>query len=79
MGVIALILDILIPRFKTEAFCLEEAEDGILDVVCPYDYREEGENFDAVIDISYLNFFGIILFGQMKYDTLRKFSREDIL
>lgn len=73
------LLDFIVPRFKTEPFCLNTDETGeALDVICPFCLREEGERFDALMDISYLNFFGFCLFSSFKYDTFRKFTREHI-
>lgn len=79
MGLLHILMDILIPRFVTEPFCLEDTGDGAYDAVCAYQYREPGEQFDMIIDISYLNFFGMMLFKKLNNDTLRKFSREDVL
>jgi len=76
---IGLIIDILIPRFKTEAFCMDVDGEGIFEIICNYKYRDVGEKFDAVIDISYLNLFGLSLFADVKQETFRKFERKDVL
>lgn len=76
---IGLLFDILIPRFVTEPFCLEGNDTEGYDAVCAYQYREEGERFDKVADISYFNFFGAMLFIKVRQETVRDFSRDDVL
>ena len=77
------ILDLLIPRFKTEPFCLVKLEDEggntAYDPVIPYCFREVDEWFDGLVDIRYLNLFGLCLFSEVQYQTLRKFTVEDVL
>lgn len=74
-----LLFDILVPRFITEPFCLIGNDEEGYDAVCAYKYREEGERFDKIIDISYFNLFGYMCFKNLKQDTVRKFLKEDVL
>lgn len=76
---ISLILDILIPRFRTDSFCMDVDSEGIFEIICAYKYRDEGERFDAVIDVSYLNLFGLSLFANVHQETFRKFTAKDVL
>lgn len=76
---IGLLFDILIPRFITEPFCLEGNDAEGYEAVCAYKYREEGERFDKVADISYFNFFGSMLFPKVIQESVRNFSRDDVL
>lgn len=75
-----LIYSILVPHFATKTFCLNYAEDGeSFDAVCLFDNRYEGEEFDALMDVSYFNLLGFTLFPRNKSDTFRVFEKSDIL
>lgn len=76
---IKLIFDILIPRFRTSDFCLEGNDAEGYDAVCGYEFREVGERFDKVASISYFQLFGMVLRPKVHQDSVRPFTKEDVL
>lgn len=76
---IGLIFDILIPRFRTSDFCLEGNDAEGYDAVCEYTSRDIGERFDKIASISYFQLFGFVLFPKVHQDSIRAFTREDVL
>lgn len=76
---IKILLDILIPRFATKPFCLEGNDEEGYDAVCLYTQRDVGEKFDKVAHISYLQILGFVFFPKVRQETVRDFTRDDVL
>ena len=49
------------------------------DAVCEYTSRDVGERFDKIASISYFQLFGFVLFPKVHLDSIRAFTREDVL